>query len=243
MSLLEQSKMVELQLKSKGYFVLPYPKNLAVLAKQLEYSWMKFCSQEDSFKEIIPFGENGGYENKNKKGARDKKENFHITWDYKLPSYLYASPIEEELFSRARKLLSGIKSQISLVANITNEIFGKNKNPLDLGMLGYEGLVLRLLHYYPNFSLDNLLAHQHVDKGGWTYTLFESLPGLEVFWEGEWSSVAFDKGMLVFSGIQGQHFYESEIKALCHRVVIPNHLKNQNRYSAVLFNEFSKYPL
>lgn len=233
---------VKSQLRDLGFARAGYPSEFKKAAQNIALNWRSFYVQNPKHKNLIIFDETGGYEEKNKvidPQLLDYKEDFHVTLKYDFKTGSFNPSSADLLFlETSRNFLEYFEPQIRLIAKHLTELTYKNFSKYALNS---DGWTLRFLHYYPQKGKN--LAHYHLDKGGHTIHLYESCPGLECFWKGQWRPVSFSKDeMVFFPGIIGQHLSHGELKALSHRVVSSKESKAVGRVSIVLFNDYVDYP-
>ncbi len=233
-------------LRKLGYSKTQYPEDVRVAVQKVVKAWNEFCAQPREHKELIVFGKTGGYENKDRRitpESRDHKEDFHITLGYEFQEGFQATKADTELIKAGKGLLSIMRGSLVKTAEILTKETGVDY--VELATKHDEAWVLRLLHYYPG-NMDSIPAHDHCDKGGHTHHLYDSTPGFEYYWEGEWRPLRFtEEEMVFFPGLLGQYYSynngESEhLPASCHRVVSTTEIVDDGRVSLVLFNDYKK---
>jgi isopenicillin N synthase-like dioxygenase len=231
---------IQNSLANQGYARTQYYPGVQFAVNDAISAWKDFCDQPVNHKGLIPFEDNGGYENKDKlqnPELMDHKEDFHVTRRYHFDStfkqtardahFMYAASM---LFAAINQVLVDVSIALSTITNVDFK---------NLATSIQDGWTLRFLHYYPQDS--QVLAHQHVDKGGHTLHLYDSTPGFERYWDGKWQSMSFPHdSMVFFPGMLGQYYSHSQLKALAHRVVSSPESKKFGRYSIVLFNDYAK---
>ncbi len=225
----------------KGYSTIEYPERLKNIVFAAIEAWQKFCEQPAEIKERIPFMNGKGYENKDKNQNPeflDHKENFEITCNYDFPLHLKPTPAETRLFLVTSKLFNELMPISEKITEMLQEITGHGFTRFGNNKIN---LKLRLLHYYPQD--EPVLAHFHLDKGGHTLHLYDSVKGLEAFWNNEWRHLEFTENEIAFfPGLLAQHFSQCQVKALCHRVVSSEESKKYGRYSLVVFCDYPEHP-
>lgn len=235
-----KKQALEQFLKENGYLKVTFSKEVNQLVNEAISKWRMFYKQSLNHKELIPFGEYGGYENKDQikhPEYLDHKENFHITPTYQFPVYVNPTKIDEAFITTAQNLFYVIKPSLVEAAEMFSELTG-----LDFVSIAnhLDGFTLRFLHYYPQEN--KTLAHYHPDKGGHTFHLYDSTPGFEKFWNNKWSNINFTHDeMVFFTGLLGQYFSKCTLKALAHRVVSSNESRSIGRDSIVLFNDYPTF--
>lgn len=225
-----------------GYISMPSSEKMHQLILAFIKAWRNFCDQSLRHKKLISFENDRGYEHKGQEHF-DQKENFHFSLDYRFENNFNPSQDDENLLRLARILLMEMQSVIIDTAQTLRRITGEDfeKHALDK-----RGLTLRALHYFP--TKKDLLAKPHPDKGGHTFHLYDSVPGLEVLWPKDWgdkpswqSVVTSGEKIIIFPGLLGQFVSKGELKALCHRVKANEASSVHGRYSLVMFNDYHEY--
>ena len=85
------SDQIKDMLLHTGYAQVYYPAGLQQAVDNFVNAWIGFLKQSVEHKSLIPFGKNGGYENKDQAlnpNLLDHKEDFHITKLYDFPEGL-----------------------------------------------------------------------------------------------------------------------------------------------------------
>lgn len=221
-----------------GYGVIDYPEVLRDIVSSLMENFRLFCNQDLEHKQNMQYQNSMGYENRDKTknpDSVDHKESFYIKANYELPNTFTLTEADIRFVSSCKQLLSEIIPLINSSTSIFSEIGG-----VDLGQyFDSSALTLRAIHYYPDSSAE--IAHHHVDRGGQTYHLYESTPGLEAYWNEQWNNISFTEDQMVyFPCFQAQYVSKCNLKGLCHRVVSTSESAKNGRYSLVLFVDYNK---
>lgn len=221
-----------LALVGHGLINLPYEQNIDANIQQLMNFWKKFCSQEQEHKVQFSFGLTGGYEFKDK-NQRDYKENFHISLGY-MPADCNLNEIDKALFLSAKGVINLVTPIVMEIA----EIIG-SKSMFDLPKIVHEAKekwTIRLIHYPSRNEI--ITAASHVDKGI-TIHLDEDAEGLEILWNGVWTTACpMHNHVLAYPGMLVQYYSGSQFPALCHRVKTTREVAKQGRNSIVMFIDF-----
>ncbi len=240
---MKTTNRIKTMLLGQGVAKVVYLHDVNVAVKRVVSAWTKFCAQSVNHKELIPFENNGGYENKDRRvdsTSRDHKEDFHITRSYELPTSFNPRQADIELINSGKEFFEAIRPTLIEIAYILSEITGIDF--VDLAVKQEDGWVLRLLHYYPG-NMDKEPAHYHPDKGGHTLHLYDSTPGFEKFWKNEWTPLRFTENeMVFFMGLLGQLHSQCMLNALSHRVVSTPEIIKNGRISLVMFNDYPTSP-
>ncbi len=222
-----------------GFAKVQYPASLRLAVRNFVQAWRGFVSQPLEHKMQLLFLNNGGYENKDPKinpNLLDFKEDFHITRSYDFPKDFKQTAEDATFLATGHNLFNEIRPVSLVIAEMLSEI-----TSIDFVKLAIEkedGWVIRALWYPPQEN--NILAAYHPDKAGHTIHLFDSVPGFERFWEGEWKSMSFPETEAVFfPGMLGQYYSECKVKALAHRVVSSPESRKKGRESIVLFTDYT----
>ncbi len=231
-------------LKTKGFVVLDYPKNLRDAVEQAIGSWQKFCEIPLETKQALPYSDNFegiGYEYKDGIGnGADYKENFDVTiagqeW-LKTHTKEIQNPHAINFVEDASKLVELIKPIVLDFATQAEQTF-KLPGLIKEVENSEHTFFVRFIHYFGNRELEDQTATPHIDHGGFTLHLFESDPGLQrLTQDKKWIDMPVSDGeTVIIPGLQMQLLSENELKALCHRVIATEKTMHDGRYSAVCF--------
>lgn len=240
---MESTVSTKSQFRDFGFARVNYPLIFKRGIENMSLNWRNFYVQTPNHKNLINFDEKtGGYQEKNKvidPHLLDFNEDFHVTLKYDFATSSFNPSSTDLMFLQTSKIfLEYFAPQIRLVANYLSELAYRNFNKYALNS---DGWTLKFSHYYPQKG--KYLAPCQLDEGGYTIRLYESCPGLECLWKGQWRPISFSKDeMVFFPGIIGQHLSHGEVKALNHRLVSSKESKAVGRVSIVLFNGYVDYP-
>jgi len=235
---MNKNELSEMLLRD-GFAKVQYPASLRLAVSNFVKAWKGFVGQSLEHKMQISFLGNGGYENKDPKidsKLVDFKEDFHINRSYDFPTDFKQTAEDATFLAAGHTLFNEIRPVSHLIAEMLSEVTGVDF--VKLAVEKEDGWVIRALWYPPQEN--NILAAYHPDKSGHTVHLFDSVPGFERFWEGEWKSMSFPETEAVFfPGMLGQYYSECKVKALAHRVVSSPESRSKGRVSIVLFTDYA----
>ncbi|HYD93124.1 MAG TPA: hypothetical protein VEB18_01550 [Candidatus Paceibacterota bacterium] len=238
------------ELAEIGLVYISYPPELrAAMAKAME-SWRVFYALPDEQK--LRFGyipdaktSGNGYELKGKAGDVDRKENIHLR-----------PIVRDELMEAAHRVDSVIAPRFiedalalnPLIAPLLRAFGEAVEREYDVPgfaddiMAKQSEWLLRFLHYPGGRKVGEVIAHPHVDKGGFSLHLDESHGGVQRLSYGtrEWEPMPLShKETAIFTGTGLQHRSQCRLRALSHRVVAVPGAAEEGRDSAVCFVDFA----
>ncbi len=226
-----------------GYAQIKCHPPLLKAIQQITATWSGFCNQPLEHKLLLPYKNSRGYEYKDPEQDNtvfDYKENFHFRKGMILPAHFQSTEIDEIFLQAGEDLLAEMRPLISLVAYMASDI-----TKIDFVKLAMDDTkwVARLLHYFGKLGgqqwKDKDLAEDHPDKAGFTFQVFESLPGLRGYWNKKWTTMQAKPGhILVFAGLLCQLYSEGKFKALVHDVEQTYMNSVLGRLAGVIFNDF-----
>lgn len=238
-------------LKTKGFVVLAYPKDLRQAVTKAVKSWKKFCDLPQKIKKVLPYSnvaDGVGYELKEGVGNKaDRKENFDIAllgnkW---LTDHVgeINNPIALSFVENATKLVSIMKSLILDFASKVEQSFDVKDFCFEIEG-GEDVFFVRFIHYFGDRKVGEETATAHTDQSGFTLHLYESAPGLECLThDGKWIPMPVSEGeTVIIPCMQMQLRSAGKLKALCHRVVATHETAREGRYSAVCFVQLKNTP-
>jgi isopenicillin N synthase-like dioxygenase len=237
------------KLKTEGKVYVPYPSHLRVAMREAMERWEAFCALPVETKLLLGYtpdeSQSGnGYECKMEKGKTlDLKENLHFRFSWYeegLQRARNTAPEAQALMESLRVLPELIKPSLLEFAQAVEQTFGI-RGFVDDVESSVPKLIIRLLHYFGDVELDEVIAKPHIDKGGFTLHLWESAGGVEQlsFDKKDWRPIPVSHDEALFFPSSGmQHLLRNEVKALCHRVVATPESARFGRYSAVGFVDF-----
>jgi isopenicillin N synthase-like dioxygenase len=238
-------------LKTKGFVILSYPADLHLAVSKTIASWKKFCSLPTDVKKGLPYSNNSdgvGYEIKDGTGNKaDRKENFDVTlagakW---LETHIgnIKNPAALEFVQNATALVGILKPIVLDFARQSEAAFDLKDFVKEVEQ-GEDAFFVRFIHYFGDRKLGDETASAHADQSGFTLHLFESTPGLQCLtFDHEWIDMPVSEGeTVIIPSMQMQLRSNSELKALCHRVVATPETTEAGRYSAVCFVQLKKTP-
>lgn len=232
-------------LTKDGFVSIEYPTTLREHVEAAMDSWKGFCDLPQKNKQALLNGDrlnDFGYMRRADKSARaDNKELFHVSKKDVPQLRECAEHVTDE---RAVAFIDAIDTLITesapLIQNFANEVERR------YGLAGFEDDVMRAkdrwtfryLHYLGG---NDVLAHPHADRGGFTLHLYETHPGGEYFgfdrtWQ-PWPVSA--ERTIIFPSMELQYRSENALKALWHRVLANGSPVDQTRYAMVAFIDFA----
>jgi hypothetical protein len=237
-------------LRTDGKVYIPYPSALRAAMREAMLSWQRFCNLPEEVKIRFEYSPDqaqsgNGYELKLDSGEKlDRKENFHFRLSALDELRVVAKQVEAQealdLIESLEVLPELIKVPLLDFAEAVESTFRVPGFKDDV-QASIPELIIRLLHYFGEVQLHEVIAQPHIDKGGFTLHLWESDGGVEQLSldKKEWIPipVSHDEA-LIFPASGLQHLLKSEVKALCHRVVSTITSAHAGRYSAVCFVDF-----
>jgi hypothetical protein len=238
------------ELADVGLVYVPYPSELRTAMAKAMASWRAFYAllAEDKLR----FGYVGdvntsgvGYELKGRPGDVDRKENMHLRLVAKSELMEAAHRVDDVI---APRFIEDALALNPLMAPILRE-FGESVEAT-YGVTGFaddvmakqDEWLLRFLHYPGGRRVGDVIAHPHVDKGGFSLHLDESHGGVErlSYDTREWKPMPLShRETAIFTGTGLQHRSKCRLKALCHRVVAVEGAASGGRDSAVCFVDFA----
>lgn len=248
---MKQNTIIDLQ--TLGYAHVEYKSAyLSMLLHNFLGSWKNVVSayRDHPYQlvELFPFKDDGGFELKQygeAAGSGDKKWDFHVT-PYRFEE-LCSRVIDGTLikfFKRSCQVNEQIKY---LMTDFIKDLASISEVDFSEDMLDYlNRCPIRSLHYLSGQKPGTEIAAQHCDRGMFTLTLTEDLPGLEFFCpvNREWRPIQNKPGkMMLMPGLGLQRITNGVIKALPHRVVAGLDARRLPRNSQVMFFDlpFAKY--
>lgn len=239
------------ELKTKGFVIFAYPKDLRIAVDKTVELWKRFCALPIEAKRGLPYSNNAagvGYELKDGVGNKaDQKENFDVTiagqeWLRKNIDNIQ-NPIALEFVRNATALVGVMKPIILDFAQQSEHVF--NLEGFSDEVKESEGsFFVRFIHYFGDREVGEETATAHVDQSGFTLHLFESAAGLQCLpYNGDWIDMPVSSGeTVIIPAMQMQFRSKGELQALCHRVVATAETADNGRYSAVCFVELKDTP-
>jgi isopenicillin N synthase-like dioxygenase len=235
------SNQVKNSLTHYGFAHIEYPLTVQKNVEHLALSMKDFFKQSFDHKQSIECTTDGGYEYNDKitnLSLADHKEVFHITKRYEYSNGLIQTAEDATFIYAGKLVLAEIIPLIKEVGRMLSDITGADF--VKLMTKSMDGLVLRCLYYPPQMPKNGIIAAEHLDKSGNSFGLYDSTPGFQAFWDGQWSDVLFSqKQMIFYPSMLAQYYSNCILKALLHRVRITPVSRMNGRYSIVLFNDYA----
>ena len=231
------------EMDSRGYVSVTYPHELRACVLNAMDSWKAFCTLSDEAKRVFSGGDrvkDFGYMRRFENGPRsDNKELFHVS-----RKTIPALREQTSAFSdqRAIAFINAIDALLQESAPLIHRFADAMEKQYHLEafaehvMSSQDNWTFRYLHYFGG----NVLAHAHVDRGGFTLHLNESDEGGEYFdRDGAWQPLPISSDQtIIFPGMELQHRAQSAVRALWHRVQSTQQTEAHGRYSMVAFIDF-----
>jgi isopenicillin N synthase-like dioxygenase len=236
------------ELKDEGRLYVSYPEDLRKGVEEAVEAWKKFCALPREQKLKFPYSgdtnvSGNGYELKEGQSF-DLKENFHLRLAVKDELMRKAERVDDLI---APEFVEKALALNPLMAPLLREFSSSVEEQLGIpgfaeDVMSYQPQwLIRFLHYFGDREPGEEIATPHNDKGGFTLHLYESDPGVErlTFGTKEWVPMPLSHDQTVIIAGNGlQHRSQSQLRALCHRVVATEETAKQGRYSAVCFFTF-----
>lgn len=240
-----------IDLKTKGFVALPYPKNLRTSVEETVEAWKKFCDLPTDTKKNLPYSNGGagvGYELKEGKGPKgDKKENLDVTLGGKewleTNAEKIGNKVALDFIEKSTQLVSVMKPLIVDFAKEAEKAFGIRDFAEEVEN-GEDAFFVRFIHYFGDRKPGEETASAHADQSGFTLHLYESHAGLQCFTKEKiWIDMPVSKGeTVIIPCMQLQLRSSGDLIATCHRVVANEETARNGRFSAVCFVQLKKTP-
>ncbi len=232
-------------LETDGFVCVEYPTSLRFLVIEANDSWEDFCGLPMETKRMLSGGDriqDFGYMLRDDGGPKsDRKEQFHVLRSVVDELRAKADNIEDR---RASAFIDAIDSLLYESAPLIQSFAQRVQDRY--GLIGFVDEVMesqdnwtfRYLHYFGG----EMLAHPHVDRGGFTLHLHESDEGGEYLsFDKEWLPWPVSETQtIIFPGMGLQYRSGGELKALCHQVRPTSQTALQGRYAMVAFIDFAQ---
>lgn len=241
------------QLKSQLYANLLYPESMRKVMLGIK-AWHDFCDLSPRQKDLFLFPDDQGtwepgYKRRRKSEGREDKEYFHFHGNYleMIAKYNLEEKVAQDPVLKAMyELVGHIRFETEklveiIVADLERYVPGTLADVKDSKDL----LTLRFLHYDPKDSADDNLAAAHFDRCGFTFHLYENMPGLQhLNWNNQWINSPIDSNnTVIFTGYQLQLASQNSLRNTWHRVIRRKDLLTTgDRYSLVAFVPFKHTP-
>lgn len=241
-------------MRTDGYAVMPYPEIIRLRMKRiLNLAWAKFMKEPEEVLRKFPYltdnpkGNSGsGLDGPGSSKSDPRKWIFHAKlcdgpWLRRTAREV--SPSAVFLVNESLTLLEELRPFIKEFGEALEREFDVGNFVRDL-MVGYDECILRLLWYPPGYEPYEIIAKQHIDKGGGTLHLAETCEGVErLTSDRRWVTFPVGDGQaVIFPALRMQHRTKCEVKGLCHRVVALPPAHQRGRASAVFFFNFEGTP-
>lgn len=217
------------QFQEQLYAKVLYPTEVTELMRQADL-WRQFCElpMEVKMKFAYPDHQIGrrdpGFKHRERAKGREDKFYFHFTGKsadliaaYGLTAYVAENELLSKFFTYADTIYQ--KSQ-ELSLEIAKDLDRHVPGLFEEVREGKDTMILRMLYYKPESPEDMSLADPHIDRGGYTFHLFESHEGLELLdFEENWIPAPMGEGhTITFAGWQLEQKSKQQIRATWHRV-------------------------
>ncbi|MBM3261194.1 hypothetical protein FJY93_02130 [Candidatus Kaiserbacteria bacterium] len=229
-----------------GFVSVAYPTSLRSHVVHAMESWKTFCGLPAEEKAGLSGGdriEDFGYMLRQDTGPHaDQKELFHLVGKHLPKLYAQAANVAD---TRAIDFIRAIDVLMKMSAPLIRQFAHSVEHAF--GLEGFEQEVMssqdswtfRYLHYF-GADAEEMLAHAHADRGGFTFHLYESAPGGEYLdfdyvWQ-PWE-VGANK-TIIFPGLGLQYRSACQLTALYHRIMSTPETRRNGRYAMVLFVDF-----
>ena len=232
-------------LTTDGYVTVEYPSQLRKKVLDAMQSWQDFCGLSKEEKLKLSKGDRKkdfGYMLRQDEGSlADSKELFQVARRDFAELKERADFIED---SKAKAFIDAIDVLITETSPVVQE-FAQDVER-EYALTGFEDEVMEFRHNwtfrYLHYFGGDMLAHEHVDRGGFTFHLHESHPGGEYLTlDKEWKPwPVSDKQTIIFPSMNLQYRSAGELKALWHKVGSTEETSQEGRYSMVLFVDFKE---
>jgi isopenicillin N synthase-like dioxygenase len=233
------------QLSQLGFVSVNYDSDTRKVVTEAMSSWRLFTKLPEEKKRLITEGDRvndfGYMRRQDKVGTADDKELFHAVGRNMEILKEKASKIDDphvtDFIDKTDHLIEEVNGTVMQFAREVEKRHGLEHfaGRVDISSPNW---TFRYLHYFPGSSI---LAHPHVDRGGFTLHLYESEEGgqyLDSFSK-LWIPWPINGDQtIIFPSMGLQHRSQGRIKALCHRVLPSFAPDREGRYALVAFIDF-----
>lgn len=234
---------VKKALDARGFFEIAYPSQLANTVLSAMHSWQEFCQLKEEEKSLLSNGDRlrdyGYMYRRDGTGKADAKELFHVS----LRDVQSLQSAAEKLPKSATRFIDACSDLITDSDAIIMQFADRLES--EYGLVGFTHQVaasklhwtFRFLHYFGA----EVLAHPHVDRGGFTLHLCETSEGVEYLgFDNVWYPLPLSEGKTIFfPGMVLQHRSDGVVKALWHRVMSTKQAVHRERFAMVAFVDFA----
>lgn len=217
-------------------------------------AWHDFCALPMEKKNWFLFPDDQGtwepgYKRRYRSEGREDKEYFHFHGDYldmlkkyNLLEKVAQDPVLKSLYQLVTDLRVETERLVdTIAADLEHYVPGIVANV----QASRDLMTLRFLHYDPQDNNTEILAAQHFDRCGFSFHLYENLPGLQhLDRDGKWIDSPIDSANTVlFSSYQLEVASDGKLQKTWHRVARKRDLPTKgDRYSLVAFVPFKLTP-
>ncbi len=241
------------QLEKQLYANLLYPESMRKVMSGIN-AWHDFCDLPMEKKNLFLFPDDQGtwepgYKRRRKSEGREDKEYFHFHGDYLAIVAKYGLTeivAKDPVLSALYQLVTDIRHETEkLVDTIAVDLERFVPGVVANVQASRDLMTLRFLHYDPKDDADDNLAAAHFDRCGFSFHLYENMPGLQhLDWNHQWVDSPIDpSNTVLFTSYQLQKASEGKLQNTWHRVVRRKDIPTTgDRYSLVAFVPFKLTP-
>lgn len=241
------------QLAKQLFANLAYPQSMRTVMSGIS-AWHDFCDLPMEKKNLFLFPEDQGtwepgYKRRYKSAGREDKEYFHFHGDYLamltkygLTEKVATDPVLRALYQLVGDIRHETEKLVDIIAADLEQfvpgVIADVEASRDL-------MTLRFIHYDPQDSVTEVLAAPHFDRCGFSFHLYENMPGLQhLDWNHQWVDSPIDPtNTVLFTSYQLQKASQDKLQNTWHRVVRRQDVSTVgDRYSLVAFVPFRLTP-
>lgn len=234
------------QLSQQLFANLPYPQSMRQTIAGIQ-AWHHFCALPMEKKNWFLFPEDQGtwepgYKRRYRSEGREDKEYFQFHGDYleMLQKYHLTEKVAQDpVLSALYRLVTDIRSETEKLVDIIAADLERLVPGIVADVQASRDLMtLRFLHYDPQDTATDVLAAAHFDRCGFSFHLYENLPGLQhLDWDNKWIDSPIDPtNTVLFTSYQLEVASQGRLQKTWHRVARKRDIANaEDRYSLVAF--------